>query len=199
MAGPPCCYFIPSGSPFQFLKTNNIDSLVFDHKSNTFYDKYGDGSGSVYKFNNSDVLSFYCFLNGKAYPYAMHFNEKGEFVKTEGRPSLRNQYEVNSDSSYTFTFFYSTFLKTDYQVQSIFNTTDTINSLFLPVSHFTNVGGFNIIVRTKKDVIEATIVNHIRFFEDVRKIPFAFVNTINLKDVIFSRPVSPPSGIVRWQ
>lgn len=168
----------------RFLKTINIDSLVFDPKANTYFDKYGDGSGSLYKFNSSDVLSFYCFLNGKAYSYAEYFNENGEIAQTEGRPSLRNQYEVNSDSSYTFSFMYSTFRKTNYHIQSVINTTDTLNNLLLRASNFSNVGGFSIVVRTKKDVVGTKIINHVSFYDDVRKRPYTFVDTINLKDVI---------------
>lgn len=168
----------------RFLKTINIDSLVFDRNANTYFDKYGDGSGSLYKFNSSDVLSFYCFLNGQAYSYAEYFNENGEIVKNEGRPSLRNQYEVNSDSSYTFSFLYSTFRKVDYHVQSIINTTDTLNNRLLLASNFSNVGGFSIVVRTKKDVVGTKITNYVSFYDDVRKMPYTFVDTINLKDVI---------------
>lgn len=168
----------------QFLKSVSSDSLVFNNSENTFFDKYGEGSGSLYKFNSSDMLSFYCFLNGKAYSYAEYYNEKGEIIKTEGRPSLRNIYEANSDSSYTFSFLYSTFRKSDYHVQSIVNMTDTLNNKLLQAADFSNVGGFSIVVRTKEDVLRTIIINHVSFFDSVRKISSTFIDTISLKNVI---------------
>jgi hypothetical protein len=168
----------------QFLNSVNIDSLVFNNNENTYFDKYGEGSGSLYKFDSSDMLSFYCFLNGKAYPYAEYFNEKGEIIKTDGRPSLRNIYEVNSDSSYTFSFLFSTFRKSDYQVQSIVNMTDTLNNKLLQAADFSNVGGFSIVVRTKEDVLKTTIINHVSFYDSVRKVTSTFFDTISLKNVV---------------
>jgi hypothetical protein len=171
-------------SKSEFLKTVNKDSLVFDKKANAYFDRYGDGSGSLYRFDSLDKLTFYCFLNVEAYPYAEYFNEKGEIEKTEGRPSLRNIYEVNSDSTYTFYFLYSTFRKSDYKVQSIVNKTDTLENSLSQSADFSNVGGFSIVVRTKDDVLKTEIINHARFFDNVRNAQYAFSDTINLKNVI---------------
>lgn len=168
----------------QLIKRINKDSLIYNDSENTYFDRFGDRSGSLYKFNAEGELVFYCFLNGKAYPYSEYYDRDGGVKKIEGRPSIQVQYVINSDKSYRFSFLFSTFRKSDYKIRTVTNFKDSAYNELKPATGFSNVGFFNIVFRTYLDVLKTTIVNQVSYFDSLRNTNYSFNDTLNLKNVI---------------
>jgi hypothetical protein len=62
--------------------------------------------------------------------------------------------------------------------------TDTLSNSLLQAAEFSNVGGFSIVVRTKEDVLNTNVINHVTFVDTVSKISNIFIDTVSLKNVI---------------
>lgn len=162
----------------------NKDSLIYDVVENSYFDKFGDSSGSLYKFNKDEELIFYCFMNGNVYPYAEYFDKKGGIKKIEGHPSIQVRYRINPDKSYRFSFLFSTFRKSNYKIRTITNFNDTLSNDLISATGFSNVGFFNIVVRTYSDAVRTSLINQVSYFDSIRNSNYSFSDTLNLRDIV---------------
>lgn len=168
----------------QLFKTVNSDSLYYNSKENYFIDKSEDSSGSLYKFNRNGYLVFYCFMNKPVYPYAEYFDDFGNRIRVEGNTFVQVRTSKNQDSSYTLTFLYSTLKKSNYTIKTFTSFGDTLSNVLSKANIYSNVGFFNVIIRSRTVALKTKFVNNVTYFDSISNKPNSFSDTVFLKDIL---------------
>jgi hypothetical protein len=165
------------------MRVNN-DSLIFNRSENTYYDKFGDSSGSYYQFNKKNVLKFYCFLNGHSYPFAEYYDINGNLDSVIGKPSVQLRFTKENDSTYRFSFLYSTFRKSNFRIFTKSNFDDSAYNTLAPAKGYSNIGYFNIIFNDTAYARRTVLFNTITYFDSVKNANCSFLDTIRLFNAI---------------
>lgn len=164
--------------------TVNKNSLVYSKDQYIYKDLSSDSTGSLYKFNKKGGLIFYCFLNKNFYGYSEYFDSFGKRIKTEGTPFVQLRTSTNKDSSYTLSFLYSTFRKSNYEITTYSSFNDTFFNTLSKVKAYSNVGGFDLIIRSNKVALKTQLINNVVYFDSISNSLHSFADTILVKDVL---------------
>ncbi len=168
----------------KLLSNVNADSLVCNEVENYCIDKSEDSTGSLYKFNKSGNLIFYCFLNKQSYGFAEHYNEMGNRIKIEGYPFVQVRTSTSKDSMITLSFLYSTLRKSNYKIITYTSFGDTLINYLSKANIYSNTGFFNIAIRTFGLAEKAKIINKVFYFDSIDNKLHSFSDTVFVKDIL---------------